>query len=156
MNRRRRFLAALAAGTLTVGATLGMATGADAAPSFGNIDEDASGSIIVHKHENQVGTDAEQNPDGTGTPIPSAPVEGAEFTVFEILDASGKPVDLTVSGNWDHLEDLEVSADGSTLTGGPGAPSGPWTIGAAKDGGTTGAVGTTRLDLDRIGAYVVF
>ncbi|WP_280530163.1 SpaH/EbpB family LPXTG-anchored major pilin [Nocardioides dongkuii] len=154
-TRRRRFLTMLAAGTLTLGTALGMATGATAAPSFGNIDEDATGSIIVHKHENQVGTGAEQNPDGTGTPIPSPPVAGVEFTVYEILDADGKPVDLTVPRNWDHLDDLEVSADGKTLTGGPGAPSGPWTVGAAKDVGTTGADGTTRLDLDRIGAYVV-
>ena len=155
MNRRKRLLAVLAAGTLTVGATLGMATGADAAPSYGNIDEDATGSIIVHKHENQVGTNAEQSPDGTGTPIPSAPVAGVEFTVYEILDAQGNPVDLTVPGNWDHLADLKVSADGTTLTGGPAAPDGPWTVGDAKDVGTTAADGTTRLDLDQIGAYVV-
>ena len=145
----------LAAGTMTLGATLGMATGADAAPSFGNIDADATGSIIVHKHENQVGTNAEQNPDGSGTAIPSAPVPGVEFTVYEILDAGGTPVDLTVPGNWDHLADLKVSSDGSTLTGGPGAPSGPWTVGDPVDVGTTGADGTTRLDLERIGAYVV-
>ncbi|MBS4752535.1 SpaH/EbpB family LPXTG-anchored major pilin [Nocardioides sp. zg-ZUI104] len=153
MNRRRRLLAAV--GALTLGATLGMAPGANAAPSLGNIDEDAAGSITVHKHENQVDTDAEQKPDGSGDPIPSAPVAGVEFTVYEILDANGEPVDLTVPANWDHLEDLKVSEDGRTLSGGPEAPSGPWTVGSAKDVGTTGADGSTRLDLDRIGAYVV-
>ncbi|WP_212723155.1 SpaH/EbpB family LPXTG-anchored major pilin [Nocardioides jishulii] len=152
-NRATRLLSVLGAGALALGALA--LTPAHAAPSYGNIDENASGTIVVHKHENQVGTDAVQDPDGNGTPIPTPPVSGVKFTAYQILDADGKPVDLTVPSTWDHLEDLKVSADGTTLTGGPGAPSGPWTVGGAVDSATTDAQGEATLEVDTIGAYVV-
>ena len=153
-RRTRSLLAVLAAGALSLGTLLGTAP-ANAAPSYGNIDKSASGSIIVHKHENQVGSDAVQDPEGAGTAIPSAPVPGVEFTAYEIVGPDGKPVDLSVPRNWDHLEDLKVSADGKTLTGGPAAPTGPWTVGAAKAHGTTDSKGEVTLDLASVGAYVV-
>src|SRR5699024_2870450 len=132
----RRLLATLGAATVAFGGFIGMSSAAHAAPEYGNIKEDADGSIIIHKHENQVDTEIVGDPNEAST-IPSPGVENVTFTVYDIVDANGAKIDLTVPGNWDYLEDLEVSADGTQLTGGPGEPEGPWAIGSQVGEGTT-------------------
>lgn len=149
-TRGKRALALLAAFALTGVGVLGAAAAANAAPSFGNIDPDADGSIIIHKHEHQTVTPpVEGNADGTGALITTPGVADVTFTVYELL-YNGNPVDLTVPSAWDNLGDLVVSADGSTITGATG-----YTRGAVVGTGKTDASGLTKVDVSTIGAYVV-
>ncbi|WFP15951.1 SpaH/EbpB family LPXTG-anchored major pilin [Citricoccus muralis] len=148
---RRGTIAAVTAILLAMVGLIGVGSAANAAPSFGNINENASGVIHIHKHETQTSTGAVASPDGSES-IPSDGVAGVTFTAYEIVDGDGNLVDLTVPGNWDDLSGLSVSADGSTLNG---APAG-WTIGdVAGVSGATNADGEASINIDSIGAYVV-
>ena len=94
---------ALAAATLIGGAAA--ATAAPAGP--GNVDFDAVGSIVVHKHEQpatpgQVGTGAEL------APLPN-PLAGVEFTVQQL------DIDLTNPAAWDNLNAIDAENPGTLL-----------------------------------------
>lgn len=146
--RGRRVLAFVGAIALAGVGVLGSAAAANAAVDFGNIDEDATGSIIIHKHEHQTSTSVTANPDGT-TAIPSAPVAGVTFTAYQLLHSS-VAVDLTDPAAWDALGALTVNDACTTISGGTG-----YTIGAAIGSGTTRANGQTTIPASTIGAYVV-
>lgn len=148
---RRATIAAVTAILLAMVGLIGVGSAANAAPSFGNINENASGVIHIHKHETQTSTGAVASPDGSES-IPSDGVAGVTFTAYEIVDGDGNLIDLTVPGNWEYLNGLSVSADGSTLNG---APAG-WTIGdVAGVSGATNADGEASINIETIGAYVV-
>lgn len=79
-----------------------MAAAADNS-AYGNINQDAVGSLIIHKHvggsQDRTGT-----PDGK-TEVRARGVQGAVFTAFPITN-----LDLSTSEAWDSLEHLEVPA----------------------------------------------
>ena len=142
----KRALAALAAAALALLGTVAAATPALAAPALGGIDPDASGSIIVHKHEHQTGSDpVSQNPDGSGTAIPTPGIGGVEFTAFPLLK-DGQPVDLSDPAAWDGLDGLQAGADCT-------APAG-YTLGTALPAVTTAGDGSATIPVD-VGVYVV-
>ncbi|MFT3798147.1 SpaH/EbpB family LPXTG-anchored major pilin [Microbacterium sp.] len=144
----RRALALAGVIALAGAGVLGSAVAANAAPDFGNIDDDATGSIIIHKHEYQTGTSVTANPDGT-TSIPSAPVAGVTFTAYQLLQ-NGTAVDLTDPAAWTTLSALSVNTACTAVTGGTG-----YTIGAQVGQGTTDASGLTTITPTNLSAYVV-
>lgn len=107
------------------GAALLGSTAAQAAPSFGNIDPDASGSIIVHKHE-EVGNAVESPADGSAPPA-SATLAGVTFKAYEILG-----LDLTTNDGWSKIQNLSpVGCDvPAPFTKGPEISSTPAVTGA--------------------------
>ncbi|MBL3698876.1 SpaH/EbpB family LPXTG-anchored major pilin [Leucobacter luti] len=141
-----RALAALAAAAIALLGAVAASTPAVAAPTYGSIDVSAPGSIIVHKHEHQTGTSpVTQNPDGTGTAIPTPGIAGVEFTAAPLLQ-DGEPVDLNDPAAWDALQGLEPGADCT-------APAG-YTLGTALAPVTTNADGTATIPTS-VGVYVV-
>lgn len=142
----KRLGAALATVAIALLGTVALSAPATAAPSFGGIDPDAQGSIIVHKHEHQRGTTpATQNPDGTGTAIPTPGIGGVQFTAYPLLQ-NGAPVDLADAAAWDALEDLQA---GASCT----APAG-YTLGTALAPVTTDSTGLATIPTT-VGVYVV-
>lgn len=122
----RRLVAALGAAALGLVGAVGISTAANAAddPQYGNIDQDATGSIIIHKHEHQTTTSETATPDGS-TDILSPGVAGVVFTAYPITS-----LPLDQPGSWDTLSNLSVPAtacDTRSLAGqmlGTGVPSG--------------------------------
>lgn len=148
--RGRRVLAFVGAIALAGVGVLGSAAAANAAVDFGNIDEDATGSIIIHKHEHQAATPpVTGNPDGT-TPITTPGVGGVTFTAYE-LRHNGAAVDLTDPGAWDDLSVLTVNDDCTTISGAPDYTRGP----VIGEGTTVAPSGLATIDVDTIGAYIV-
>jgi fimbrial isopeptide formation D2 family protein/LPXTG-motif cell wall-anchored protein len=137
----KRALAGMGALTLAAAGMLGGSAAASAAPSFGNIDETADGSIIIHKHKHQVGTDAVQNPAGDGAAIPSAGIAGVVFTAYRITD-----LDLTDPAVWDNLDQLDPAG----VCDLPDNTLGTGIVSAATD-----AAGLTTINAPAIGAYLV-
>lgn len=151
-HRGRRLAATIGVVSLTAMGLAGLSSAALAdVPEldFGNIDidEDASGSIIVHKHEHQTSTDVTAEPDGS-VKIPSNTVDGVEFTVYDLL-VDGKRIDLTDPKAWDDLGGVQVSGDPCTVTTDGYSKGDKVTSGYTADGGNV-----TFGDLP-IGAYVV-
>lgn len=143
---QKRVVAALAAAAIALLGAVAVSSPAQAAPSFGSIDPDASGSIILHKHQHQTGTTpVEQNPDGTGTAIPTPGIQGVEFTASPLLK-DGQPVDLNDPAAWDALQGVEPGADCT-------APAG-YTLGTALPPVATDASGTATIPTT-VGVYVV-
>lgn len=156
MNTRKRPLSvrfAAAAGALSI-ALVGLASPALAAE--GNIDPDAKGSLIIHKHEGGTQT-APGTPDGQ-TPTAGTGVKDVVFTAYRITN-----LDL---GNdqaaWNGLKDLPIPAtacDGTpgvkpTLTlPGVGSPAAVFANGVASP--KTDAAGDTTIGNLPVGAYVV-
>lgn len=138
----KRALAGMGALTLAAAGMLGGSAAASAAPSFGNIDETADGSIIIHKHKHQVDTDAVQNPAGDGAAIPSAGIAGVVFTAYQIPG-----IDLTDPAAWDNLDQLDPGGV-CALPGGGDLPTG--IVSAPTD-----AAGLTTINAPAIGAYLV-
>lgn len=105
----RRIVAGIA--TLALGVTGAAAIGgvASAAPNVpGNINPDAVGSIIIHKHVKDA-TSTDGNPAG-------APLAGVTFRVTEIL-LDGNSVPLATAEGWTAIEDLDpadIPGDGFT------------------------------------------
>jgi fimbrial isopeptide formation D2 family protein/LPXTG-motif cell wall-anchored protein len=138
-------------GALTLGAAmlLGLGTAAHADPTFGNIDPDAAGSIIIHKHEHQSEEPkVTANPNGT-TDIPSAPVGNVTFTVYQLLK-DGAAIDLTDPDAWNGLDSLVVDRTCSTVSGGTG-----YTKGGVVGTGTTDDDGAATVGVGSIGVYIV-
>lgn len=123
---------------LALGISAGAGVAASAQPDFGNIDDDATGSITVHKHEVPDSDEpGEGGADGTGA-VDGDPIEGVEFTLYHLDD-----VDLTDPDGWDGLEDM---ADSLTCPPSDATPVGTLTT------PTSGQV--TFGDLD-VGAYII-
>lgn len=126
--------------TLAAAGLIGGSAASSAATDYGNINHDATGSINIHKHKHQNGTDAVQNPDGSGTAIPSDPIAGVTFTARKITS-----INLSDSAAWGQLKDLKPGADCSL----PGQTFGP----EASD--VTNAAGLATLGGLSVGAYLV-
>nr|WP_300151338.1 SpaH/EbpB family LPXTG-anchored major pilin [Propionicimonas sp.] len=99
-SRSRRVVAVLGAVTLSLLSAVGAASSASAAD--GNIDFDAEGSIIIHKHVHQAG---EQGTPGGGD-LDSPGVAGVRFTAYEITS-----LPLDDSASWVTLRTLAIPAD---------------------------------------------
>ncbi|MCH4160234.1 MAG: SpaH/EbpB family LPXTG-anchored major pilin [Bifidobacterium sp.] len=90
------------AGALAMGMTGVVANAATTAPEFGNIDTAKKGSIIIHKHEHQNGTDATAQPDGSSN-ITTPGIAGVEFTVYRI-----DGLDLANADSWNGLSEAKA------------------------------------------------
>lgn len=139
-SRRRRVVAAAGVVALSIAGLLG-GTAAQAAPSFGDIDGDATGSITVHKHENQGGTAVTGDPAG-GSTLPN-PIAGAGFTAYTLTG-----IDLTTNQGWEDVNDAVVSDCDATLNG-------TSIKGASAGTGTTDADGELTFSGLDVGAYLV-
>ncbi|WP_165569220.1 SpaH/EbpB family LPXTG-anchored major pilin [Schaalia suimastitidis] len=97
ITRTRRVIAASGVLALGMGLLIG-GTAQATDPAFGNIDPNAKGSIIVHKHQHQpTGQDVVVgSPNGT-TPITTPGVDGVTFTAYPVN------VDLKTTQGWDTL-----------------------------------------------------
>lgn len=115
--------------------------------SYGNIDEDATGSITVHKHLHQTGENIVEGDVKDPREIPSDPVEGVVFTAYPLL-VDGEPVDLTDPAAWDGLESL-MPGDGTCE-----APDG-YTKGDGIVFEATDANGEATLSGLSLGVYLV-
>lgn len=148
----RRLMAV--AGALSIGAASVVATSAAAfakEPAYGNIDQNATGSIIIHKHlKNDSGIVG--NVDGTADAGGDG-VDGVTFKAFKITD-----LDLSKPTDWDILSGLagnipdSACANPAAPTLGPGAPA-VSNIAAAE--GTTSGGGVTTLGQLPVAAYLV-
>ena len=143
-----------AAGALSIGVAGVVATSAAALakePSYGTIDQNAKGSITVHKHlKNDSGKIG--NVDGSA----DAGGDGVDGVTFKAYKVSG--LDLSKPADWDKLAGLvdkipsNACADPNNLTLGAGAP--PVETNAAAEGTTTGGGKTTLANLP-VAAYLV-
>ena len=145
--------AAAAAGVLTL-AFLGLAPMAQAEDAnYGNIKEDAKGSLIIHKHLNGDG-----NPIGAadGTEAPNAnkgePVQGVVFTAYPITD-----INLTKSEDWTKISAL--SAPGAIPDSACANPTAPTLAGHTLGGGMpsseTDGQGSATITQMPVKAYLV-
>ncbi len=142
----KRAVTAVAVAAIALFGAVAGTTPALAAPEFGGIDPDATGSIIIHKHEHQVGdTPATQSPDGTGAAIPTPGIQGVTFTAAPLLQ-DGQPVDLTDPAAWNALQSAQANADCT-------APAG-YTLGAALPEVVTDGAGAATIPA-ALGAYLV-
>jgi fimbrial isopeptide formation D2 family protein/LPXTG-motif cell wall-anchored protein len=126
----------------------GMIAPAHADPAYGNIDQ-TTGTIIVHKHANQSGTSATQNPDGTGTAIPSDPIADVHFTVYHITD-----VNLGTAAGWSTVNGWATTAPTINTTGATPTVAGLTTT-SADVLDPTNEAGVATSDSLPVGAYVV-
>ncbi|PQZ89544.1 hypothetical protein CQ018_15405 [Arthrobacter sp. MYb227] len=140
----KRALAGFGVLALASAGLLGGSTAASAATELGNIDQDAKGSINIHKHKHQNGTDKVQNPDGS-SPALGSPLDGVEFTAFPITN-----VNLKTSEGWGKLQDVtlgsacELPAD---LTKGAEV--------AKVVTGSAGTAGQAKISELPVGAYLL-
>lgn len=147
---RRKGIAVLGAVALSTGALLASGTAALAAPPVpGNIDEDATTSLTIHKYAVQDAGAGVGSPSGDPDPGFSDPIEGVVFTAYPLRDGDGDLVDLLTHDGWVGLEDAVF--DGTTCA----APAG-YTIDLDEgiEFEATGADGQATAPLD-IGAYVI-
>jgi fimbrial isopeptide formation D2 family protein/LPXTG-motif cell wall-anchored protein len=145
-HSRVRFVASAAAALAVGAASLlgGTAANATETPDYGNINTDATGSIVIHKHEHQVGDDAQAgNPNGDSN-ITSPGVDGVTFTAFK-LDG----LDLTKQADWEKLADLTANADCS------GTNAAGITKGAVAGEATTANGGQATISELDVAAYLV-
>lgn len=143
-----------AVGALSIGVAGVVATSAAAfakEPSYGTIDQNAKGSITVHKHlKNDSGKIG--NVDGSA----DAGGDGVDGVTFKAYKVSG--LDLSKPADWDKLAGLvdkipaNACADPAAPTLGAGAPA-VETNAAAE--GTTANGGVTKLDQLPVAAYLV-
>lgn len=140
-----RLIAGFVAAGIGVAAALGMASPAMAAPDESNINPNATGSIVVHKH-------ATPNPEGTtrstGTELstpPAAPLQGVQFTVSRVTHATA--LDLTKSSTWQTLSTLSVQ---TVTTAGNG-----YSVAQVGTPQTTNAQGVATFGNLPVGVYLV-
>lgn len=137
------------AGIMALGLA-GLAVGVPAArsdegPPFGNIDQQATGSIIVHKHLDGDGTAGK--PDGSG-PEGTKPVDNVTFAAYPItsLDLS-KPDDWTTLSTLRVPDDSCANPDNPTLAG--------QTLGGSAGQATTAGGGRATIAALPVKAYLV-
>lgn len=135
-NGLRRLAAVAGALALGLTGTLALSATAHADAIPGNINPDATGSIIIHKHVEDAGS-TDYSPAG-------APLEGVVFKVTEVL-LNGQSVQLATSEAWEAIDDLTPA----------GIPGGGFTKGTETTLEATNASGiATASDLD-VGLYLV-
>lgn len=149
-HRGRR--AAAAAGALAL-AILGMSPIASAEEAnFGNIKEDATGSIIIHKHIQNDGTQG--TADGQGATEGNTPVAGVQFTAYPITD-----IDLKDPAGWTRI--TELAAPGAVPDSACAIPGAPVLNGhqldtaAARTSGDTDQQGQATIAGLPVKAYLV-
>lgn len=140
-----RLAAVLGVAAVGLSSLMGATAANAAAQDFGNIDEDRTGSLTVHKYLHQSG-----DVEGDISQAPAAgdftdPVAGVVFTAYPLLK-NGQPLDLTVPASWDGLEDIQAGAACTAPTG--------FTLGTGVAFSATDAQGAATLALE-IGAYQV-
>ena len=141
----RRLAAAVGAVALSLSGLIGGAGVASADPNYGNIDQDATGSIIIHKHLNGDGTEA--NPDGSGN-VSGAAVSGVTFAAYPITS-----LDLSKSSDWDTLSGLNVP---DSACANPTAPTlAGQELGGEAGSATTGGNGQATISGLSVRAYLV-
>ena len=137
----RRIVAGIA--TLALGVTGAAAIGgvASAAPNVpGNINPDAVGSIIIHKHVKDA-TSTDGNPKG-------APLAGVTFRVTEIL-LDGNSVPLATAEGWTAIKNLTPAG----VTTAPFSKGTPTThVTDANGQVTAGGLGVGLYLVEEIGA----
>ncbi|MBO3724384.1 SpaH/EbpB family LPXTG-anchored major pilin [Actinomyces bowdenii] len=108
--------AVAAAGIAAVG-LLGLSPVAAAEDAnYGNIKENATGSLTIHKHIQNDGTQG--TVDGQGAVEGGQPVAGVQFTAYPITD-----IDLTTADGWNKV--TELARDGAISDSACTAPGGP-------------------------------
>ncbi|TFH52328.1 isopeptide-forming domain-containing fimbrial protein [Actinomyces viscosus] len=172
--------AAAAAGVLTL-ALLGLGPTAHAEdPNYGNIKENATGSLTIHKHLNGDGTPI-GNPDGStgrteavgavqgdadalvqAKPFVSspnivqvahgAPVAGVQFTAYPIEE-----IDLKTADGWTRVSTLaEANAIPDSACSDPASPTlSGYTFGAGTTSPDTGDDGVAKIENLPVKAYLV-
>ena len=143
--------AAAAAGVLTL-AFLGLAPMAQAEDAnYGNIKEDAKGSLIVHKHLNGDGNPI-GNVDGDAAGgTAGAAVEGVQFTAYPITD-----VNLKDPAGWNTISDLAKAGVPENACANPAAPTlGAHTLGGGLTSADTDAQGSATIAQMPVRAYLV-
>lgn len=147
MNATHRRGIAATAGAALLGVTLLTAGGsAWAAPQdYGNIDEDRTGSLTVHKYLQQSETVTGDPSQGPAEGAFSDPVAGVGFTIYPLL-RDGVAIDVTDGDSW---ADLSGLTPGAACT----APAG-LSLGAPVVMPDTDSSGTATASLP-LGAYQV-
>ena len=145
--------AAAAAGVLTL-AVLGLAPMAQAEnANYGNINEDATGSLNIHKHLNGDGKPI-GNADGTEVPNANkgAPVKGVVFTAYPITD-----INLKKSEDWTKLGALTApGAIPDSACANPAAPAlAGHTLGSGMPSSETDDQGLAKISDMSVKAYLV-
>ncbi|RLP08513.1 SpaH/EbpB family LPXTG-anchored major pilin [Propionibacterium australiense] len=141
----RRLAAMCGVVALSLSGLIGGAGVASADPNYGNINQDATGSIIIHKHLNGDGTAA--NPDGTGS-VSGDPVGNVTFAAYPITS-----LDLSKSADWDTLSTLEVP---DSACANPTSPTlAGQELGASAGSGTTNGSGEATIGNLPVKAYLV-
>ena len=142
----RRLVAATGVLALSLSGLVGGAGIASADPSYGNIDQNAKGSIIIHKH--LTGGDGSQGkPDGSAD-ADGDPLADVTFAAYPITS-----LDLSKQTDWDTLSNLVVP-DSSCAN--PTAPTlSGQTLGASAGSGTTASNGQATIGDLPVRAYLV-
>ena len=144
--------AAAAAGVLTL-AVLGLAPMAQAEnANYGNIKEDAKGSLTIHKHiigdDNPIGTPAGASVtnDNKGEPVP-----GVVFTAYPITD-----INLKDPAGWDTINNLSKAGVPDSACANPAAPTlGTHTFGEGMASPETSDEGVAKIPDMPVQAYLV-
>jgi fimbrial isopeptide formation D2 family protein/LPXTG-motif cell wall-anchored protein len=143
---RRRAVAATGVVALgfagLLGASAAQADPVDPQPSFGDIIADATGSITVHKHQNQTGTPVQGDPAGPGAVLPN-PIADVTFEAYLIDGAN-----LLTNEGWTAINNATVSQ--CDVTGG-GLSKGAVVPGSH----VTDADGITTFENLSVGAYLL-
>ena len=131
----RRLISGAAALALGLVGALSLGSFASAAPTPGNIDPAAVGSIIIHKHVKAEGSTA-GNPAGS-------PLSGVTFRVTEIL-RSGVSIPLGTAEGWTAIDGLTPA----------GVATAPFSKGTATEH-VTGSDGKVTAGGLKVGVYLV-
>lgn len=127
--------AVAAAGIAAVG-LLGLSPVAAAEDAnYGNIKESATGSLTIHKHIQNDGTQG--TVDGQGVTEGNQPVAGVQFTAYPITD-----IDLTTADGWNKV--TELARDGAIPDSACTAPGGPALANRNVDNGNGSVSGDTN------------
>ena len=148
ITRTRRIIAA--SGVLALGMGLLMGGAAQAIdPAFGDIDPNAKGSIIVHKHQHQpTGQDVVVgSPNGT-VPITTSGVDGVTFTAYPVN------VDLKTTQGWDTLAKVATGIPLDACTAGQLGQNVTANMNSGTAQTTTNGGQATFSNLN-VGAYLV-
>ncbi len=113
--------------------------------SYGNIDQNATGSIIVHKHLNGDGTQG--TPDGSGTEG-DKPVQNVTFAAYPITS-----LDLSKASDWETLSNLTVPDNACANPTSPTLPN--QVLGNSAGSATTAADGSATISGLNVAAYLV-
>lgn len=123
-------------------------------PNYGDINQNATGSIIIHKGT-QPGASTPGSVNGTSAPSTFNPLNGVTFTAYPITS-----LDLSSSTDWDTLSALTVpstACDGATTTSKPTSTSLGQSLADPSDNNsaTTTGNGTATISNLSVKAYLV-